>query len=130
MTNEEQIQRRVELGEVIDNLDAKAYQRVFSGLKKEPELRLPSSFADRVVTMVAEKRESKSSSWEIILLISGAILLMIACVAAIVVTEFKFDLGFLKAISDFKGLFIFAAALLIFIHWLDKSLVRKKQAAL
>ena len=125
--NEEELQKRVEAGKVNDDLDAKAYQQVFSGLRQEPEFRLPTAFADRVVARI-QLQQSKSLRREYFWLGFGIFLLVITFIVAIVLTEFTFDLGFLEGLSNFKGILIFGAGFILLLHWIDKRLLRGKHA--
>jgi len=50
--------------------------------------------------------------------------MMIASVVAILMTEFKLDMGFLSGLSSFKGLIIFGIFFIGLLHWLDKKLIR------
>jgi len=123
---EEELQRNLEAGKnpEADELDVKAYQSVFNALKQEPEFTLSSSFADKVVGMAVKKQQSKSTLREYFWFGFGFFLMLIAFVVAIVLTEFKFDMGFLNGLSSFKGLIIFGIFFIGLLHWLDKKLIR------
>jgi hypothetical protein len=123
---EEELQRNLEAGKNPegDELDVKAYQSVFNALKHEPEFTLSSSFADKVVSMAMKKQNSKSSFREYFWFGFGIFLMLIAFVATIMVTEFKFDMGFLSGLNSFKGVIIFGIFFIGLLHWLDKKLIR------
>ena len=125
--NEEALQKNVEAGKVSDDLDAKAYQQVFSGLKREPEFKLPASFADTVVARL-QLQQSKSLRREYFWLGFGIFLSVITFIVAIVLTDFTLDLGFLKNLSNFKGVLIFGGCFILALHWLDKRLFKAKHA--
>lgn len=125
--HEEELQKNVEAGKVADDLDAKAYQQVFSGLKQEPDFKLPPSFADKVVSRI-QLQQSKSLRKEYFWLGFGIFLSVIAFIVAIALTEFTFDLGFLSGLSNFKGVIIFGAGFILALHWLDKRIFKAKQA--
>ena len=115
----------MEAGKVSDELDAKAYQQVFSGLKQEPEFRLPVSFADNVMAKI-QLQQSRSLRKEYFWLGLGIFLSVITFVVAVVLTGFSFDLGFLNGLSNFKGVLIFGAGFILALHWLDKRLFKAK----
>jgi hypothetical protein len=123
---EEDLQRNLEAGKNPegDELDVKAYQTVFNALKHEPEFILSSSFADKVVGLAIKKQNSKSTFREYFWIGLGIFVMVIASIVAIVMTEFKFDMGFLNGLSSFKGLIIFGIFFIGLLHWLDKKLIR------
>lgn len=123
---EEELQQKLEAGKIPegDELDVKAYQTVFDALKHEPEFALPSSFADKVVHLALKKQDSKSTFREYFWIGLGIFAMLIGSVVAIVMTGFKFDMGFLNGLSSFKGLIIFGIFFIGLLHWLDKKLIR------
>lgn len=123
---EEELQRNLETGKNPegDELDVKAYQTVFNALKREPEFTLSSSFADKVVGLAMRKQNSRSTFREYFWFGLGIFVMLIAFVVAIMLTEFKFDMGFLNGLSSFKGLIIFGIFFIGLLHWLDKKLIR------
>ena len=123
--HEEELQKNVEAGRVSDDLDAKAYQQVFSGLKQEPEFKLPASFADTVVARI-QTQQSKSLRREYFWLGFGIFLSVIKFIVAVALTGFSFDLGFLNGLSNVKDVLIFGAAFILALHWLDKRLFKTK----
>ena len=50
----------------------------------------------------------------------------LAAVVAIVLTDFKVSFGALKFMAGYPGLFIFGAAFVLVLQWLDNKLVRPK----
>lgn len=125
---EEEIQDKLERGQTPggDGLDIKAYQAVFRALKKDPGYALPPDFAGRVAARVAQKQErgySKDYFW----FGAGIFFLVICFIATVVYTGFRFDFGFLKMMSDYKGLALFGVTFIALLNWLDRKLVREKQ---
>ncbi len=127
---EEELQRNLEAGKNPqgDELDVKAYQSVFNALKHEPEFTLSSSFADKVVGMAVKKQQSKSTFREYFWFGFGFFLMLVAFVVAIVLTEFKLNMGFLNGLSSYKGVIIFGIFFIGVLHWLDKRLIRPTES--
>lgn len=129
--NEEEIQKSLERGEMPngDELDIRAYRQIFRALEKEPGFELPADFAARIITRVKlrqQKRDSRDYFW----FVAGLFFLAVASLTTILFSGLRFDLGFLKAMSDYKGLAVFGVAFVVFLNWLDKRLVRGRQAQL
>ena len=117
--NEEEIQKSLERGEMPngDELDVRAYRQIFR------------DFAARIITRVKlrqQKRDSRDYFW----FVAGLVFLAVASLTTILFSGLRFDLGFLKAMSDYKGLAVFGVAVVAFLNWLDKRLVRGRQAQL
>lgn len=131
MKYEEELQKNIEAGihPDHDDLNARAYQQVFQSLKRTPDFELPFPFADRVVRLVESKHQAKSTTREYFWLGLGIFFLLIALIAAIAMTEFKFDVGFLRGMSSYGGIVIFGAAFITLLHWLDKKLINKNQVS-
>lgn len=107
-----------------DAMDLKAYQTVFSGLKKEPDFSLSPAFADKVVGLVIKKQKTKSNLKELLWFGLGISLLFMAFITAIALTGFEFNFGFLNALSAYRGLIAFAIFFIGLLHWLDKRLIK------
>jgi hypothetical protein len=126
MNYEEELQKRVEgdTGNPEGDLDVKVYQKIFVTLSKTSEINISPSFADRIVQITSSKliRESRRDLWW---LGCGIAMLLIAFVVAIIYTGFKIDMGFLSAMADYKGLFIFGIVFVIALNWIDKRIVKK-----
>ncbi|MGC1241148.1 MAG: hypothetical protein WA874_06160 [Chryseosolibacter sp.] len=124
---EEELQKAVENGRLAESSeDGKAYQAVFRALKKEPAYRLPAGFAERIVSTVAA-RKADGTSKDYFWFGAGLFVLTIAFVGTILYTGFRLDFGFLKGMSNYKGLAVFGIAFIIFLNFLDKKLVKEKQ---
>lgn len=127
MNHEEEMQNRIANGKAGESADEIAYQAIFRALAKEQSSEIAPGIADRVILRLQKNKEARKSSFDLIMAIMGGFLFLIGLVVTIVVTGFRPDFGFLKAISDFKGLFIFGIAFIIVINILDKQLMRKKR---
>ena len=129
MNNDEELQKNVEEGNPYrgDDLDTKAYQEVFTRLRKKPDAYLSIDFADKIVSRIQEQKR-KSSSRDFYWLAAGAFLLIVALIVAVVLTGFKPGLGFLKGISAYSGIFVFGVAFILFLNRLDKKLLSKTES--
>jgi hypothetical protein len=124
--NEDDLQEQFEAGKKDKSLDSIAYQMVFDALKKDPVPALPPSFADNVLQIIQRTQSSRVSSLAVFLAIVGGLFSIGVFVAAIVLTGFKVQLGFLEGLGEFKGVFLFGAAFIILLNWVDKITMRKK----
>ena len=129
--NEEEIQKSLEQGGMPngDELDVRAYRQIFRVLEKEPGFELPADFASRVITRV-KARQQKRDSRDYIWFVVGLVFLVVVSLGTILFSGLRFDLGFLKAMSDYKGLAVFGVVFVVFLNWLDQRLVRGTQAQL
>jgi hypothetical protein len=120
--HEEDLQGKIARGETVQaDIDVKAYRVVFHALKKEPVAMLSSSFEDRIIQLVVEKRmreERRDKFW----FGFGLFMIFIAFVVAIALTGFAWNLGFLRNMSDYSGVAIFGVAFIAFLNWLDKKI--------
>lgn len=127
MNYEEEMQHKIHNGETGDSVDELAYQAVFSALRKGPRTEIAPGLADRVVLSLEKRKAVQKSSFDIIMAITGGVLFLMGLIASVVVTGFRPDFGFLKAISDFKGLFLFGVGFVTVLNFIDKQLMRKKR---
>ena len=128
--SEEELQQRLETGEKITGKDALAYRKVFDALEREPDFRLPMNFADSVMDQIASKPESKK---EYFLIGGGVLFFVIAAMVAYLMTDFSLsadvfkvqtDLRAFQFVRNYLGLFLFGAAFIVLLQWLDKRFVR------
>lgn len=127
MINEDELQRNVEQGKVANDIDAKAYEVVFDALKKEPDYRLSSGFADRVVNIAAQRR-SGSASTEFVWLGIGVFMLVIAMIIVMTKITLPSDLGFLSTMSSYGGLFVFGIVFIGALQLIDRKFIRQRRA--
>lgn len=124
---DEQMQNAIEGGASSDeNLDANAYRHVFRALQKEPAMMLPGSFADKVMLKVEAKKSS--SVREFVWLGIGIFISIIVLIIALSIAGTKLNLGFLNAMSDYKGLLIFAIISMCAFNFFEKRLLRTREA--
>jgi hypothetical protein len=120
---DEELQKKVESGHESDDIDSRSYKTVFQALSQEPEFKLPTSFADRVVAIAENKR--KGSSSDFLWFGLGIFFLLIAFVVAIVMSGFKPNLGFLSGVSSYYGLFIFGGFFIGILSWIDRRFIHR-----
>lgn len=118
---DDELQDLVERGSNHNHSDGLLYDTVFQALRNEPEFKLPSTFADRVVATVRAKYSSRDMVW----LISGVTLFIIALVVAVIVTGFSVTLGAFAFLAGYKGLVVFGLAFVLGLQWIDRKWIRK-----
>jgi len=128
--SEEELQHKLEAGEHITGKDAAAYRKVFDALEREPDFRLPMNFADAVMSRIESKQESRK---EYFLIGGGVLFFVIATIVAYFMTDFRLssdtfklqtNLNAFQFVKNYMGLFIFGAAFIILLQWLDKRFVK------
>ena len=118
---EEQLQRKIEAGEVVNGLDSLAYRKVFDALQKEP-YQLPTDFADHVMGQL--KTSPTTLVKEYIWFGVGLAAFFIAAFVSVVFTHFTFSWGVFRFFAGYPGLVVLAIILLALIQWLDKKVLR------
>lgn len=127
-SHEEELQRKAEHDQAPSgDKDVEVYRRVFRSLQREPGFKLSPRFAETVAARITTQRQSLNTP-DYLWFGAGITFLLGALIATILFTGFKLNFGFLNVMSDYKGLAIFGAAFLVFLHWLDKRIVRQKFA--
>lgn len=129
--HDEEMQKNLEAGKPStgDEVDVKAYRHVFDALRQEPEFVLPHAFANRVVRALVQRQTEKTTTREYVWFGVGIVLLLAAFITAIVLTDFKFNMGVFSALKSYKGLFLFATVFISLLHILDRRLLRNKRTA-
>ena len=125
-----EVQQRIESGAHPSNTDEQAYWLVFRALHKEIEIPLSDSFAERVTFLVKERQAEstkRKSLFDFILFAVGVLVLIVAFIVSVAMTEFTFDLGFLKALNDYRGLIVMGVLLVIAFNIIDVRVIRKHQ---
>ena len=123
MKHEEELQNLVEKGLTNEsNEDARAYQRIFDALKKEPDFHVSLPFADRIIALIEKKEEKRDYWW----MAAGIFLIFIALVVAIVLANIHWTTGVFTFLSGYSGLVIFGIAFILFLQWIDKKVIKKK----
>jgi hypothetical protein len=127
MSNQdEELQKKIETNEQMDgsDIDVRSYQFVFHAINRPAET-LPENFSDRIIAkIIAKQKKEASREWWLFGL--GIFLLVIAFIVAIVFSGFKLEMGFLKSMSAYAGLFLFGAAFLIVLNILEKKLLHNR----
>ena len=125
MSSDEELQNQIEQTGDGSGNDAQIYKKVFDALQREPDFKLPHSFADRVISRIESARESKT---EMVWLVIGVFSFVVTAIIAVALTNYKLDFGVLKFISGFPGLIAFGVAFIAGLHWFDKKFIRKPTA--
>lgn len=125
--NDEALQQQAEAGDTPHQADVTAYRHVFRALRAAPLPTLPDTFAD-LVLMKIERRQAAVRRAEYFWLGAGLLVLVVAFIIAVVVTGFRPQWGFLENLAPFRGLILFAAVFVLFLHWADKKLLRSRAA--
>lgn len=126
--NDDELQKAIEAGKATNTTDADetSYRLVFDSLSKERRIGVSNTFADKVIQKVLTQKQVKESSGEIWWLVVGIFMMLVALIIAIGFAGAKFDLGFLKAMNDYKGLLLAGAVLILIFNMLDRKLVRSR----
>ena len=125
---EEELQRDIEAGlhTTADDADVKAYREVFRALGTPPQTSLSHHFADKIVARIEQKRKQESEK-DLFWLGAGIGVMVLALVATMLYTGFKFDLGFLKEMPAYTGLLIFGIGFVALLTILEKKVLLKKE---
>lgn len=103
---------------------------MFSALSKEPGYALSTSFADRIVQKVSEQKSE--SSWDFFWFGFGIFCLVAGLVASVVISiayfGFKPDLGFLKSMTDYKGILALAIILIGIFNYVEKRVISNQKS--
>ena len=95
-------------------------------LEKEPAFKLPNDFSEKMIGKI-EARYGSERKWELILMISGGLLFIIALIVVLALTDFTFTFGALTFLSGNIELIIFGILFITALHFVDKRLLRKHQ---
>lgn len=125
MQSEEELQRRIEAGDADDqSVDAIAYRKVFTALNVEPKSQLSSEFEDRILLKIATKsiKEHARDKWWIA---TGIFSLAVALIVTAVMVDFMPTAGVFTYVSGHWKLFAFAAFVIAFFQYIDRTYIRK-----
>jgi len=121
--SEEELQNQIEKGLVDESSeDARAYQRVFDALKKEPDFHVSLSFADRLIALVDKKEEQRDYWW----MATGIFLTVIALIVSFLLTSANWNTGVFTFVSGYTGLVVFGVAFILVLHWIDRRVIKKQ----
>ena len=125
--SDEEIQKRFDSGlpPASEDRDVAAYREIFRAISKEPALKISSTFAEGVVKkiMTQKKREARR---DMIWLSFGVAFLLIGLMVTGAFAGLQSQLGFLRDISGFAGIFIFGTVVIFAFNWLEKKLISKQ----
>lgn len=120
---EEELQNQIEKGLVDESSeDARAYQRVFDALKKEPDFHVSLPFADRLIALVDKKEEQRDYWW----IAAGIFLIVIALIISLVLTSAHWTSGVFTFVSGYPGLIGFGVAFILLLQWIDRKVIKKQ----
>jgi hypothetical protein len=119
---EEELQNQIENGLVNESDDARAYQRVFDALKKEPDFHVSLPFADRILVLIEKKEEKRDYWW----MAAGIFLTVIALIVSLILTSAHWTAGVFTFLSGYSGLVVFGVAFILLLHWVDKKVIKKQ----
>jgi len=119
---EEELQHQIENGLVNESDDARAYQRVFDALKKEPDFHVSLPFADRVLAIIEKKEEQRDYWW----MAAGIFLTVIALIVSLALTSAHWTAGVFTFLSGYPGLVVFGIAFILLLQWVDKKVIKKQ----
>ncbi len=121
---DEELQYKIEQGDAQDtSADAEAYRKVFTSLQREPDFSLHSSFEDLVIQRIAAKhiKESSRDGWWFA---GGILLFIIGLVVAIILIDFRPDVGVYSFLKGHPGLIIFAFVFILALNYVDRKFIR------
>jgi len=118
---DEELQKSIEtnLNQKGDDRDAAAYREVFRIISREPRSVLTSSLVDKVVKKIIA-RKKRETRQDFIWLSFGVLFLMTGLIVTAVLAGLRFEMGFLKEMSDYAGIFIFGVAVIAAFNWIEK----------
>ncbi len=119
---EEELQNQIENGLVNESDDARAYQRVFDALKKEPDFHVSLPFADRILTLIEKKEEKRDYWW----MAAGIFLIIVTLIVTLVLTKIHWSIGVFTFVSGYPGLVVFGVAFILLLQWVDKKVIKKQ----
>jgi hypothetical protein len=120
--NDEEIQERAQRGETVSGPDGAAYRKVFQALGREPNFKLPPSFADRVMhRALGTSRKSIDMLW----FYTGLFACLVALIVAVLMSGFKMNLALPGFVRNYPGFVVFGILFVLGLQWLDRRLVRR-----
>jgi hypothetical protein len=127
MINEEELQERVESGEVDSGKDARAYELVFQALERRQSPVFSKGFVDNVVTRIEARQRIKLFLEEYLMLAFAVVLIIGGGTYCVVTTKFHFDFGFLSNLSAYAGVLSFGFVLIVLLNGIERRLISKKR---
>lgn len=108
----------------INQLDVEAVSRMLSVLEKEDRsVHLSGNFSAGIIQKIVQKQKRENRfSWFGYL--AGVLGIIVSLIISLLVVDFKIDLGFLKGISSYSGLFLFGIAFILVLNFIEKRIIR------
>lgn len=124
--SDEEIQKKFEAGDEpqISGLDHASYTVVFRAISKEPRLKISDSFAERVVKKIVAQRRREARR-DFIWLSFGVVFLVVGLLVTAALAGLRLELGFLKEMSGYAGVFVFGVVLILAFNWIEKRALPK-----
>lgn len=124
--SDEEIQKNFESGNPsrLSEADQAAYRVVFGAISKEPLAKISDLFAERVVKKIVaqKKRETRR---DFVWLSFGIVFLVVGLIVTAAFAGLRLELGFLKEISGYAGVFIFGVVIILAFNWIEKKTLSK-----
>jgi hypothetical protein len=102
-------------------------KKIESVLMREPDFQLPSTFADRMVSMITAKQQT-SRKWEIFWIAFTGFLFVVAVGVSVYLTGFKPSFSAFPFLNNYAGLIVFGALFIGFLNWVEKKFLQIKSA--
>jgi hypothetical protein len=125
--SDEEIQKHFESNLPIEgrNRDADSYRELFRIVSKEPKLKINNAFAEGVVKKIVAKKKREARR-DMIWLSFGVVFLLVGLIVTAAFAGLQSQLGFLKDMSGYAGVFIFGLAVILAFNWLEKKILSKE----
>lgn len=124
---DEHIQHAMESGSepAGDRLEIAAYHEVFRRLANQPELKITSDLESIVLARIIKRRQQQSRR-DYIWLGIGIFSLLLACLIALVFSNFKLPSAMFSRIPSITGVIIFGIVFVLLLNGLDKKIHLKQ----
>jgi hypothetical protein len=125
-SSEEELQKNIEADRLADDgRDSIAYKHVFNALDRWQENTLPVNFADKIIVQIV-REERRAERRDLLWFGVGTFFILVIFISTILYTGFSFNLGFLKNMSPYTGLFVFGCVFIFGLHLLDKRIMKTR----
>lgn len=126
--SDEELQENIESGKASFNTsEAKAYQKVFDALSKEPVVQVFPELTAKIMLRV-EARRKRAERMDMVYMLAGIFGILVMASAALIYfdvnLELNLNLGFLNSINSYVPFIITGGLLIAPIQFLDKKFVR------
>jgi hypothetical protein len=122
---DEEIQNNIEKGLASHaGEDERIYKLIFNAAKNEPAFHVSLPFADRILAKIEKKEERRDYGW----LAAGIFFSLVAMIVSLALTNANWNTGVFTFLSGYPGLVVFGVAFILFLHWIDKKLLRQRRS--